>query len=70
MKSVVIRSRWNERNASRRGHAKIRLLVKKGGKENLQGLKMHKRRIRHVTRRENGPCFLSDLEMHLLKLYV
>ena len=70
MKGVVRRRRWNERNARRRGHTKRRLLVKKRGQESLQGLVMHKRRMRHVTRREKGPSFLSDLEMHLLKLYV
>ena len=60
MKSVIRRRRWKERNARRRGHAKRRLLVKKRGQESLQGLVMHKRRMRHVTRREKGPCFLSD----------
>jgi hypothetical protein len=70
MKSVVRRRRWNERSVRRRGHAKIRLLMKKRGQESLQGLVMHKRRMRHITRREKGPCFLSDLAMRLVKLYV
>ncbi|KAF7050977.1 hypothetical protein CFC21_059266 [Triticum aestivum] len=61
MKSVVRRRRWNKRNARRRGHAKRRMLVQKRGQESLQGLVMHKRRMRHVTRRAKGPCFLSDL---------
>ena len=49
----------------KRGHAKRRRLVKKRGKENLQGLEMHERRTRHVTRRESGPVLLSrQMERH------
>ena len=47
------------RSVRKRGHAKRRRLVKKRGQENLQGLTMHERRTRHVTRRESGPVLLS-----------
>ena len=53
------------RSVRKRGHAKRRRLVKKRGQENLQGLAMHERRTRHVTRRESGPVLLSrQMERH------
>ena len=57
--SFVRRRRMSARSVIKRGHAKRRRLVKKRGQENLQGLAMHERRTRHVTRRESGPVLLS-----------
>ena len=57
--SVVRKRLVSARSVSKRGHAKRRRLVKKRGQENLQGLAMHERRTRHVTRRESGPVLLS-----------
>ena len=63
--SVMRRRRTSERSVSKRGHAKRRRLDKKRGQENLQGLAMHERRTRHVTRRESGPGLLSrQMERH------
>src|SRR3989337_528435 len=58
-KSVVRRRGWSGRNARRRGHAKRSLLVRRRGQESLQRLARRKRRMRHVTRRGNGPVLLS-----------
>ena len=57
--SVVRRRLVSARSVSKRGHAKRRRLVKKRGQANLQGLAIHERRMRHVTRRESGPVLLS-----------
>ena len=57
--SVVRRRLVSARSVRKRRHAKRRRLVKKRGQENLQGLAMHERRTRHVTRRESGPVLLS-----------
>ena len=54
-RSVVRRRGWSASNARRRGHAKRSLLVRRRGQESLQKLARHKRRMRHVTRRGNGP---------------
>ena len=63
--SVVRRRRTSARSVSKRGHTKRRRLIKKRGQENLQGLAMHERRTRHVTRRESGPVLLSrQMERH------
>ena len=63
--SIVRRRLVGARSVTKRGHAKRRRLVKKIGQENLQGLAMHERRTRHVTRRESGPVLLSrQMERH------
>ena len=54
-KSVVRKRGWSGSNARRRGHAKRSLLVRRRGQESLQELARHKRRMRHVTGRGNGP---------------
>ena len=54
-RSIVRRRGWSERNKRRRGHAKRNLLVGRRGQESLQRLARHKRRMRHVTGRGNGP---------------
>ena len=63
--SVVRRRLVSGRSVRKRGHAKRRRLVNKRGQENLQGLAMHERRTRHMTRRESGPVLLSrQMERH------
>ena len=65
--SVVRRRLVSARSVRKRGHAKRRRLIKKRGQENLQGLAMHERRTRHVTRRESGPVLLNrQMERHLI----
>ena len=53
--SIVRRRLVSARSVRKRGHTKRRKIVKKRGQENLQGLVMHERRMRHVTGRGNGP---------------
>ena len=54
-KSVIGKRGWSGSNARRRGHVKRSLLVRRRGQESLQRLARHKRTMRYVTRRGNGP---------------